>query len=80
MKSGRERIETTISLDSARLRAALAARGLSAAALTEIAKISPNTATSAMNGRPITTQSARKIAEAIDRTPVVAGLAELLAS
>lgn len=76
----RERIETSISLDSGKLRAALAARGLSAAAFTEIAHVSPNTMTSAVNGRPITTKSARKIAEGLNGTPIIAGLAELIAA
>jgi transcriptional regulator with XRE-family HTH domain len=71
---------TGISLDGGKLRAVMVARGLSAARLAELSKTSPNTMTRAMAGRPISTRSARRIAETLDKTPVVAGLSELLAS
>ena len=80
MSDSRERQETTISLDRGKVLAALRSRGLSAAAFAERAGVSPNTMTKAVRGRPISTRSARQIAEALDKTPVIPGLSELIAA
>jgi transcriptional regulator with XRE-family HTH domain len=76
----RDRTETTISLNEGKVLAALGARGLSASAFAELAGVSPNTLTRVFSGQPISTKSARKIAETLDKVPVVLGLSELLAS
>jgi lambda repressor-like predicted transcriptional regulator len=76
----RDRTETTITLNGHKVLAALGARGLSAAAFAELAHVSPNTMTRVLAGQPISTKSARKIAEALAKAPVVVGLSELLAS
>lgn len=76
----RDRTETTITLNGYKVLAALGARGLSAAAFAELAGVSPNTLTRVFSGQAISTKSARKIAEALDKAPVVVGFVELLAS
>jgi lambda repressor-like predicted transcriptional regulator len=80
MRDRRARQETTISLDGGKVLTALRSRGLSAAVFAERAGVSPNTMTRALVGRPISTQSAQKIAKGMAATPIVEGLADLLAS
>lgn len=80
MRDRRERQQSTISLDRGKVLTALRSRGLSAAVFAERAGVSPNTMTRALAGRPISTKSAQKIAKCIVATPIIAGLAELIAA
>jgi hypothetical protein len=80
MRDENDKNAKAITLDGGKVLTALRARGLTASALCDLAKVSPNTMTRATTDQPISTRSVRRIAEALAKAPVIAGLSELLAS
>jgi transcriptional regulator with XRE-family HTH domain len=73
------RHESNINLDASKLVAEMNRRGLSAAQLAKVARISPTTISGIMTrGRPVTVRTARRIATALTTTPIIDGLESLL--
>lgn len=73
------RHESTVTLDRDKVMLQLRRRGLSAATFAAEARISVTTLSGLLqHGRPITPRTARRIAEALQRIEVVAGLDELM--
>jgi len=67
-----------VRVDRERFLAELGARGMTVAALAEAANVSEGTIYNAMAGRPVKMTSLRLIAGAFERTPIVAGLSDLI--
>jgi len=65
-------------LDTDRLDRQLAVRGWTAQDLVRVSGVSPATISGARRGRRVTPRTLRRIAEALVRTPVIAGIDELL--
>lgn len=61
-----------------RLRREMACRGLYCADLARLADLSPATVSAAMQGRPVSPRTLRRVAVALSRVPVVPGSSELL--
>jgi transcriptional regulator with XRE-family HTH domain len=61
-----------------RLRLELARRGWHASDLAFAAAVSPPTITSALHGRPVSSRTIAKIATALTRAPIIAGVEDLL--
>jgi transcriptional regulator with XRE-family HTH domain len=76
-----KRHESHVSIDPNKLMVAMNLRGLSAAQLARVADVSPTTISAIMTraGRTITVRSARRIGDALVRTPMLPGLADILA-
>lgn len=67
-----------IRIDADRLRRELACRGLYCVDLARLADVSPATVSTAMQGRPVSPRTLRRIAAALLQVPVVPGSGELL--
>jgi hypothetical protein len=79
-ENGRGPQRSGVTLDPARVRRALALRGMRAADLVIEADIDETTVTSLLKGSRVSARTAQRVAEAITRHPVVTGLEELLAN
>jgi transcriptional regulator with XRE-family HTH domain len=76
------RHESHIAIDGAKLLTELNKRGLSSAQFAKIAGVSPTTVSGIMTkarGQAITVRSARRIGEALAKTPLLPELAAILA-
>jgi transcriptional regulator with XRE-family HTH domain len=68
-----------VRLDAGRFRRELALRGITAGTLAHVAGVAPNTISRILAGQPISIATLRAVARALHETPVLPGMAELLA-
>jgi transcriptional regulator with XRE-family HTH domain len=70
----------TVTVAGANLRRALALRGMTGAEFAAAAQVTPATVSHALNGRPISIVTVRRLAVALCRVPVMPGALALLAT
>jgi transcriptional regulator with XRE-family HTH domain len=69
-----------VRLDTGRFRRELALRGVTAGTVAHVAGVAPNTISRILAGQPISIATLRAVARALHETPVLPGMAELLAA
>jgi transcriptional regulator with XRE-family HTH domain len=69
-----------VRLDAGRFRRELALRALTAGTIAHVAGVAPNTISRILAGQPISIATLRAVARALHETPVLPGMAELLAA